>query len=35
MWIAQLLEPLITPSAQKKMQSDLERLKSLAEGGTT
>ncbi len=30
-WIFRMLEPLITPSAGKKAQGDLERLKALAE----
>jgi carbon monoxide dehydrogenase subunit G len=31
MWVAQLFEPLITPAAQKKMDGDVARLKSLVE----
>jgi carbon monoxide dehydrogenase subunit G len=34
MWAAQLMEPLITPAASKKMDSDLARLKSLVESQT-
>jgi len=34
-WMAQLFEPLITPAAQKKMDADVARLKSLAERRTT
>ena len=30
-WLAKLMEPLITPSAEKKMAGDLARLKSLVE----
>lgn len=30
-WFARLMEPLITPQARKKMESDLARLKQLAE----
>jgi uncharacterized protein YndB with AHSA1/START domain len=30
-WLAQLMEPVITPSAEKKMIGDLARLKSLIE----
>jgi uncharacterized protein YndB with AHSA1/START domain len=33
MWMAQLFEPLITPAAQKKMDADVSRLKSLVEAG--
>jgi hypothetical protein len=29
MWLARLMEPLITPQADKKMRSDLARLKQL------
>jgi len=32
---AQLMEPLITPAAEKKMVSDMARLKSLVEGKAT
>jgi uncharacterized protein YndB with AHSA1/START domain len=32
MWMARLMEPLITPGAQKKMDADLMQLKKLAEG---
>jgi uncharacterized protein YndB with AHSA1/START domain len=32
-WMAQLFEPLITPAAQKKMDGDVARLKSLVETG--
>jgi uncharacterized protein YndB with AHSA1/START domain len=35
MWMAQLFEPLITPAAQKKMDGDVARLKSLVEAGTS
>jgi uncharacterized protein YndB with AHSA1/START domain len=35
MWMAQLFEPLITPAAQKKMDGDLIRLKSLVESGAS
>jgi uncharacterized protein YndB with AHSA1/START domain len=35
MWMAQLFEPLITPAAQKKMDGDVSRLKSLVEGGAS
>jgi uncharacterized protein YndB with AHSA1/START domain len=35
MWMAQLFEPLITPAAQKKMDGDVARLKSLVETGTS
>ncbi len=31
MWFANLMEPLVTPSAEKKMVGDLARLKSLVE----
>lgn len=31
MWLAKLFEPLITPAAQKKLDGDVSRLKSLAE----
>ena len=31
MWMARLMEPLITPSAEKKMQADLARLKEAVE----
>lgn len=31
MWLAQLMEPFITPAAQKKMDMDLAQLKTLAE----
>ena len=31
MWLAQLMEPVITPSAEKKMAEDLSHLKSLIE----
>jgi uncharacterized protein YndB with AHSA1/START domain len=34
-WMAQLFEPLITPAARKKMESDVAKLKSLAEAGTS
>jgi carbon monoxide dehydrogenase subunit G len=34
-WIAQLFEPLITPAAQKKMDDDAARLKSLVERGAS
>jgi uncharacterized protein YndB with AHSA1/START domain len=34
-WMEQLFEPLITPAAQKKMDGDVARLKSLAEAGTS
>jgi carbon monoxide dehydrogenase subunit G len=30
-WLARLLEPLITPSAQKKLKEDMERLKALVQ----
>ena len=30
-WLAQLMEPLITPSAERKMVADLAHLKSLIE----
>jgi uncharacterized protein YndB with AHSA1/START domain len=35
MWLAQLMEPLITPAAQKKMDQDIARLKALAERAPT
>jgi uncharacterized protein YndB with AHSA1/START domain len=35
MWMAQLFEPLITPAAQKKMDGDVSRLKSLVEAGAS
>jgi carbon monoxide dehydrogenase subunit G len=31
MWLAQLMEPLITPAAKKKMEEDMKRLKTLVE----
>jgi uncharacterized protein YndB with AHSA1/START domain len=31
MWLANLMEPLVTPAAEKKMVGDLARLKSLVE----
>ena len=34
MWMAKLMEPLITPSAQKKEDADLARLKTLVEAET-
>lgn len=34
-WMAQLFEPLITPAAQKKMNDDTARLKSLVEAETS
>jgi uncharacterized protein YndB with AHSA1/START domain len=34
-WMAQLFEPLITPAAQKKMNDDMARLKTLVESGTS
>jgi uncharacterized protein YndB with AHSA1/START domain len=34
-WMAQLFEPLITPAAQKKMDGDVSRLKSLVEAGAS
>jgi len=34
-WMAQLFEPLITPAAQKKMDADASRLKSLVEAGAS
>ena len=33
-WFVRLMEPLITPEAEKKMVGDLARLKSLVEGQT-
>ena len=33
-WFAALLEPVITPAAQKKLDSDVAHLKSLAESGS-
>jgi carbon monoxide dehydrogenase subunit G len=35
MWIAQLMEPLITPEAKKKMDGDMAHLKSLVESNPT
>jgi hypothetical protein len=35
MWFAQLMEPLITPEARKKMDGDLAHLKSLVESTPT
>jgi uncharacterized protein YndB with AHSA1/START domain len=35
MWMAQLMEPLITPAAQKKMDGDLAHLKTLVESSPT
>jgi len=32
-WFARLLEPVITPAAEKKLAGDAARLKSLVEGG--
>ncbi len=34
-WFAELLEPLITPAAEKKLVEDVARLKSLVESGGT
>ena len=33
MWLARLMEPVITPAAEKKMRSDLVRLKDAVEKG--
>jgi uncharacterized protein YndB with AHSA1/START domain len=33
-WLARLMEPVITPAAEKKMVGDVARLKSLMEGKT-
>ncbi len=35
MWLARLMEPLITPQAEKKMRGDLARLKLLVEKSET
>jgi hypothetical protein len=35
LWLAQLFEPLITPAAQKKMDGDVAKLKSLVESGAS
>jgi uncharacterized protein YndB with AHSA1/START domain len=35
MWFAKLLEPLITPAAEKKLVGDMTRLKSLVEDGAS
>ena len=33
-WFANLMEPLVTPAAEKKMKMDIAHLKSLVESGT-
>lgn len=33
-WFARLLEPLVRPEAQKKLEADMNRLKSVVEAGT-